>query len=599
MDSRKSVFKTRNREKKVRIIALLTSLIFPGAGHFFRGRLLAGIAGLVLNAGFLVFFLLMKPILYDLELEWVFWTTWLTSFIAYYLVMAYDAYKGVSLELAPCRRDCPAGINVPDYIALVAAGRHQEADELVRETAPLAGTLSRVCPAPCEKVCTRTRIEAPIAIRAIKRAAQENKPKAPFLEKAVATNGKKVAVVGAGPSGLTCAHFLSRKGYMVDIFDTNPKPGGLLRTAIPAFRLPRNVIDEDISFIFNSNPNIKFYQRTLGENINLEQLEHDYNAIYLGIGLGKPRGLNVPGASLKGIQSGLSFLLGINDASACPTFTGHVAVLGGGDVAMDAARVAIRLGAKKVTVFYRRREIDMPANPTEIDEARAEGIDFEFLVTPANFSGTDDDKVKQMTLQRLRLLDAEKGRLSKLEPENDDVWTVDVEAVLYAIGQQPNTEFLRSLAIATDSNGRIKVNSRSMRTSRRKVFAGGDITATEAEPTVVHAIGEGRKAARGIDSALRSLRFGRLFDWMENFDPDFKLEKIEGAAWRSRKPDVHSRYAELCEHKKIDFESEAMRGIEKGDDIKEAKRCLRCQRYNIGFAFKKGYQKGYVSMDKR
>jgi len=592
-----TVAERRGGERKKRLTALILSLFFPGLGQLVTGRLGIGITALIFDAGFVLFpWLMVKIVVIQNEhtsLTLLIWLLWAVSFAIYYLLVAYDAYCGTRLQKAPCRRDCPADINVPDYIALVAAARHAEADELVRERAPLAGTLGRICPAPCEKVCTRTRIDDPLAIRSLKRSAQEHPP---VLSVSKVRHSHKVAVVGAGPSGLTCAHFLARRGYAVDLMDRAAKPGGLLRTAIPEFRLPRKVIDEDIGFIFNSNPGITLMQKHMGKDITLDDLEASYDAVYLGIGLAKPRKLDIPGEDLAGVVPGLSFLCDVHDAATCPTFFGHAAVFGGGDVAMDAARLVRRLGAERVTIYYRRRAEDMPANPSEVEEAKAEGIKYEFLVAPVVFTGKD--RVEEITLTRLCLVDPEKGRASGLKADCGEEWKEKVETVIVAVGQSPDSKLIERLNLATNPQGRLKVNRR-LQTSRRKVFAGGDVTGTEAEPTVVEAIGEGRKAAQAIDYFLRPRFGGRFFERMGDFDPDFKVEKLEDAAWRTGKPPLKSRFNETCDHEKIDFRTEAMCGLAQGDDVEEAKRCLRCQRYNIGFAFKKGKQKGYVKLDKR
>ncbi len=595
-----TVAERRGRERKKRLTALILSLFFPGLGQLVTGRLGIGITALIFDAGFVLFpWQMIRTVVIQNEhtnLSLLIWLLWAVSFAIYYLLVAYDAYCGTRLQKAPCRRDCPADVNVPDYIALVAAGRYDEADELIRERAPLAGTLGRICPAPCEKVCTRTRIEEPIAIRGLKRSAVERKIKAVNTVQSQVRYPHKVAVVGAGPSGLTCAHFLARRGYAVDLMDREVKPGGLLRTAIPEFRLPRKVIDEDIGFIFNSNPGITLMQKHMGKDITLDDLEAFYDAVYLGIGLAKPGKLDIPGEYLAGVVAGLSFLCDVHDAATCPTFSGHVAVFGGGDVAMDAARVVRRLGAERVTIYYRRRAEDMPANPSEVEEAKAEGIKYEFLTAPVAFTGKD--RVEEITLTRLCLVDPERGRASGLKADCGEEWKDKVETVIVAVGQSPDSELIERVGLAANPQGRLKVNRR-LQTSRRKVFAGGDITGTEAEPTVVEAIGEGRKAAQAIDYFLRPRFGGRFFERMGDFDPDFKVEKLKDAAWRTRKPLLKSRFNETCDHEKIDFRTEAMCGLTRGDDVEEAKRCLRCQRYNIGFAYKKGEQKGYVKLDKR
>jgi len=596
---RERVIERRARERKKRRLSLILTLLIPGAGQLVSGRIGIGIFGIISDSLFVLLPVFLIPQLRENNYQQYVFLVWLlggTAFALYYLFMAYDAYRGTRLEHAPCRRDCPADINVPDYIALVAAGRYSEADELVRERAPFAGTLGRICPAPCETVCTRTRIEEPIAIRSLKRAAQERKDGEATVRKSKVKYPHKIAVVGAGPSGLTCAHFLAQKGYEVDLMDCEKEPGGLLRSAIPAFRLPRKVVEEDVNFIVKSNPGINFKCSHLGTDATLQDLEDAYDAVYLGIGLTKPRQLSIEGENLDGVISGLTFLKEVNRSKKAYGFKGHVAVFGGGDVAMDAARSAKRLGAKKVTVYYRRRHVDMPANDAEIKEAQAEGINIEYLVAPIEFCGKR--KVEKVDLARLSLVDPEKGRDSPLEICEHEMWFEKIQTAIVAIGQTPDQGVTSMLGLATNRQGRLKVNRR-FQTSQKKVFAGGDITGTEAEPTVVEAIAEGRKAALNIDLFLRPRFAGRLFRRLRDFDPDFKVEKVEGAAWLDKAPRVKQRLPEHCEHDKIDFKREAMCGLADGGDRREAARCLRCQRYSIGFAYKKGKQKEYVSLDER
>ncbi len=591
-----SVAERRDRERKKRLTALILSLILPGLGQFVGRRIGIGIAALILDAGFVLFPLSMiRTVVIQNELTnltWLIWLLWGVTFGLYYLLVVYDAYRGTRLQTAPCRRDCPADINVSDYVALVAAGRYAEALELIREHAPLAAVLGRICPAPCEEVCTRTRIEEPVAIRALKRSATEHElPAVKFTLR----HPQKVAVVGAGASGLSCTYFLAKRGYSVDIFDHEDQPGGLLLVAIPCFRLPREALKRDIDFIISSSEGIRFTGgKVLGSNLDLAELERSYDAVYLALGAAKPRPLMIEGEDLKGVLQGLVFLRDVCTNSSKYSFSGHVAVLGGGNTAVDSARTALRLGAKKVTVFYRRTREHMPAYPGEIEEAEKEGVRFEFLAAPLRFEGKEG--VNKVRFARMRLRDHGKGRRSVLESVEGREWVEEVEAVIVAVGQEPDLEFMEHLGLPVDVDGRIKVN-RNLRIPRRKLFAGGD--AVRGPRTVVEAVADGRKAARAVDFFLRPRFLGRFFEKLGEFDPDFGLEKLGGAAWTEKKPVVKSRVKEQTNYKNPGLYVETMCGLAGESDQEEAKRCLRCQRYNIGFAYKRGKQKGYVSLDKR
>ncbi|MBN2378643.1 FAD-dependent oxidoreductase [candidate division WOR-3 bacterium] len=593
-----SVRERRERERKRRLRSLVLSLIIPGTGQLASGRISIGIAGLALDVLFVLLPLLVIPQLKANEYPQYVFLVWLLGGIAfalYYAFMAYDTYRGTRLELSPCRRDCPADINVPDYVALVAAGRWDEADELIRERAPLAGTLGRICPAPCEKACTRTRIEEPIAIRALKRSAQERsnsekRPRFPVRYR------QKIAVIGAGPSGLSCAYFLSRRGYPVDIYDKEKTPGGLLYSSIPCFRLPRDVLESDIDFILSSSDGIRFIgNKELGKDLDLAELENSYSAVYLALGASKPRPLMLKGENLKGVVAGLDFLHEVCTAKKPISIKGEVVVLGGGNTAVDSARTALRLGAKKVSVFYRRMRDLMPAYDEEIAEAEAEGVRFEFLASPLEFKGKT--RVEKVRFTRMKLRDHRKGRNSGLEAVEEDAWEAKADMVIVAVGQEADYHLIKELTIASDLEGKIKVHRNHLRTNRRKVFAGGDVV--HGPGSVVEAVADGRKAAQRIISFLHPRFLGRLFERLADFDPDFGVEKVDGAAWRSRAPEVKKRSKERSEHGKISLKREAMCGLVEGEDREEAKRCLRCQRYNIGFAYKKGKQKEYVSLDER
>lgn len=584
----------RVKETRKREAAFLLSLVIPGLGQFIRGRIVLGIALVILDAAFIAFLLFIKPLMHDLELDRIFWTLWTLSFVIYYLVVAFDSYKGPQQEAAPCGEKCPAGINVPDYVALVANGRYDEADELIRERAPFAGVLGRICPAPCEEVCTRTRIEEPVAIRALKRSAAYNSGGGTYDLSNVRFPKFKVAVVGAGPSGLSAAHFIARRGYKVDIFDREPSPGGILRDIIPCFRLPGEVVRSDIDYIMKSNPALVFHPgKSLGADLSLAELERSYDAVYLALGASRPRPLLIEGESLEGVIGGLDFL-----RSACvgaqPALKGHVAVLGGGNTAVDSARTALRLGARKVTLFYRRMRSNMPAYVAEIEEAEREGVRLEFLAAPLRFRGRE--RVSRIRFARMRLTDHRAGRVSMLEAVEGEEWEERVDAVIVAVGQEPDLELLSSLGLPVDIDGKIKVNSRTLRI-RKKLFAGGD--AVRGPRTVVEAVADGLKAAMEIDYFLRPVPLRRLFEKLRYFSPDLGVENLPDAAWRMRRPPVMERVPEVTDYMQPALHKETMCGIAKGLDLQEARRCLRCHRYNPGFTYKTGKQKGYLSADER
>ncbi|MBD3286736.1 NAD(P)-binding protein [candidate division WOR-3 bacterium] len=588
----------RVRELKRRRLYLLLSLVIPGTGQLAAGRIGIGITGLILNALFVITPIFLIPRLKENNYSQYVFLVWLligAAFLLYYFIMALDAYRGTRLAIAPCRGKCPADINVPDYVALVAAGRHSEADELIRERAPFAATLGRICPAPCEDVCTRTRIEEPIAIRALKRSAQERRTDhtVPTFE---VQYPQKIAVIGAGPSGLTCAYFLGRLGYKVDVFDSSDTPGGLLASTIPCFRLPRKALAEDIGYILHSSEGVRFHGgRILGKDLDLTDLEKAYDAVYLAMGASRPRPLMLEGEGLKGVIPGLEFLRKVCSGKETYKFKGHVAVLGGGNTAVDSARAALRLGAKKVIVFYRRAREHMPAYAGEVEEAEREGVEFRFLAGPLSFEGRG--KVRKLHLCPMKLVEHSHGRRSEIIPLTEERWIETVEAVIVAVGQEADYSMLETLTVASDVYGKITVHPHRLHTSRRNIFAGGD--AVNGPSTVVEAVADGRRAAKEIDLFLRPRFLGRQFARLNEFDLDFGIERLEGAAWKKKKPEVRERFSEILEVKKIALNRETLCGLAPGEDRKEALRCLRCHKHSIGFGYKKGKQKEYVPLDKR
>ncbi len=405
---------------------------------------------------------------------------------------------------APCAHTCPVGIDVPGYVTLAGQGRFDEAYELIMEKNPLPGICGRVCTHPCEAKCRREQIDEPISIRTIKRFITDYRGNGGRTKKAAAQpllKGEPVAVAGAGPAGLTAAYFLALKGHPVTIYEKLPVPGGMLSYGIPAYRLPREIIAQEVEDIKARGVEIKCGVE-IGRDITVDELfQQGFKALFIAIGTQKSTTLGIDGETLPGVLPGLEFLRDLNlGALTESAYKGkRVAVIGGGNTAIDAARTLLRMGAKEVALVYRRTREEMPANPEEIDEAFKEGVVPYFLCAPQAITG--DGKVEKLVCNRCSLGEFDRSGRRRPVPVDGTEFSLKVDFVVPAIGQAAELA-----GIADDSTGvkaergAIKVNKSTMATDRPGVFAGGDAIGDEA--TVVWAMRTGARAAMEIDRYL-------------------------------------------------------------------------------------------------
>jgi len=423
-----------------------------------------------------------------------------------------EAQRCLQCKNRPCVGGCPVNVQIPDFIKLVAEGKFEEAYNKIRETNSLPAICGRVCPqeTQCEQLCVRAKKGESVGIGRLERfvadwymANRETK-----VEK-VEKKNKKVAVIGSGPAGLTCAGDLAKMGYDITIFEAFHAPGGVLMYGIPEFRLPKSLVQKEIDTVRQLGVEIKT-NMVIGKVLSLEELKKEgFEAVFIGTGAGLPSFMGIPGENLNGVYSANEFLTRINLMKAykfpecdTPIKVGKsVAVVGGGNVAMDAARSAKRLGAEKVYIVYRRSEAEMPARLEEVHHAKEEGIIFKLLTNPVRILGTEDGWVKGMECVEMVLGEPDASGRRRPIPKAGSEHVIDVETVVIAIGQTPNP-LIKSTTpgLKTQKWGGIIADEETGATSIEGVYAGGD--AVTGAATVILAMGAGKKAAKAIDEYL-------------------------------------------------------------------------------------------------
>ena len=474
-----------------------------------------------------------------------------------------------ALVYAPCEHSCPVNVDAVGYIALITEGRFEEALNLIRQRNPLPGVCGRVCHHPCEVRCKRGELDEPIAITSLKRFVADYETRL-GVETEVAVGEpeyEKVAIVGSGPAGLTSAFHLAKQGYKVTIFEKLPVAGGMLVAGIPKYRLPREVIHADINFITSLGVEIKT-NTPIGKHLSIDGLfEQGYKAVFIAIGAHKGQRLGIPGDNLKGVFDGVSFLRNINLGKSA-RLEGKVAVIGGGNVAIDAARLALRLGAKEVSIIYRRSRQEMPANVDEIAEAESEGVKITFLATPTQLLG-ENGKVKSMKCVRMELGEYDASGRRRPVPIKGSEFLLDIDAVIAAIGQFPALSSLPSAnGLETTRERTLVVDPVTLATSRQGIFAGGDVVTGPA--TVIEAMAAGERAAMSIHRYLR----GKSMTEDRLRQPEKRLEIVQAAEAPEEKGRV--RMPTLALKRRLSGFEEVNQGYSTQMAIEEAKRCLRC-----------------------
>lgn len=419
-----------------------------------------------------------------------------------------EAARCLNCKNSPCRSGCPVGVDIPGFISCIAAGENQKAYETILKDNILPSICGRVCPQEkqCEAKCIRAKSGEPVAIGRLERYAADNS-KSINKSSEIKSNGKKVAVIGSGPSGLTCAGELCKKGYEAHIFEALHVPGGVLSYGIPAFRLPRNILENQLEDL--KNMGVKIHTNTVvGKTLLLDDLfEMGFSAVYISTGAGLPKFMGLPGEGLPGVCSANEFLTRINLMKANnPNYDTpinipkRIAIIGGGNVAMDAARCAVRIGCEKVFVIYRRTEDEMPARKDEITHAKEEGVEFIFLKTPVEFT-ENGGVLSGVRCASMKYAGVGDDGRKLFEKSSDDICEIEIDAAVIAIGNGANKILTESeKEILTKENGCIITEKETAKTSKKFVYAGGDAVIGAA--TVILAMEAGKRAAAQIDKDL-------------------------------------------------------------------------------------------------
>ncbi|MDI6848142.1 MAG: FAD-dependent oxidoreductase, partial [Candidatus Bathyarchaeia archaeon] len=476
-----------------------------------------------------------------------------------------NVYKIDKKGMARCRAACPAGVKVQGYVALIAKGKFKEAYELIRNGVPFPAVLGRVCFHPCENDCERGDVEEPIAICALKRFVADYMMKQPREKPAPIPQKyeEKIAVIGAGPAGLTAAYELIKMGYPVTVFEALPEPGGMLRIGIPEYRLPKKILAEEIEYLKDLGIQIRT-NVTIGKDLNFVDLERmGYKAIFLAIGAQKSVKLGVEGEELQGVFQGVDFLRDVNLGKRVEIGE-RIVVIGGGNVAIDVSRVALRLGAKKVCILYRRSKEEMPAFQPEVEQAEKEDIEFLFLKAPKRIIGKNG-KVAAIECLEMALTEPDETGRKKPIPIEGSEHIIPADTVITTIGQALDTTSLpEGLKL---NHGIIDVDPQTLQTNIPHIFTGGDAVLGPA--TVVEAIATGKRAAISIHKYLR----GEDLKTEEEKEelPPVEISPKEGIEKRKRKP-----MPVLPVEERIRSFDEVELGFSEEMAVEEAKRCLAC-----------------------
>ncbi len=470
-----------------------------------------------------------------------------------------------------CENACPVHTRAHQYISAILKEDYNRAFEINREDNLFPAILGRICVHPCEEKCRRgLLIDLPISICSLKRASADHKTPSSQKELIVRKRNKKVAIIGAGPSGLSAANDLARMGYSVTIYESFPIPGGMLNVGIPPYRLPRDVVSQAIEEVRRLGVDIHT-DTPIGKELKLENLRREYDAVYIAAGAHKAEKLGIPGEDLQGVIHGVTFMRMVN-LNEPMEIRQRVAVVGGGNTAMDTARSSLRLRAKEVFILYRRSREEMPVDPRELEQVEEEGIKIHYLTQPIQVLSKDGDKVSGVRCIRNRLGEPEKDGRRRPIPIDGSEFDIDIDVLIPAVSQSPDISFLpEEIGLEISRWDRLAINPETFETNIQGIFAGGDFVTGPMD--VIRVIADGRKAALSIHAYLSGERFQKrpaYFTPVSNVEVELDLEKIT-----RQKMDT----LPVQERKSLDKEVEL--GFPKEVAVREATRCLQCHVFTI------------------
>ncbi len=481
---------------------------------------------------------------------------------------------------APCTDACPSHLDIPKYVENIRLGRLEESLAVIRENCPLPGTIGRVCVRPCEFHCRRTLMDEAISIKSLKRfvADQEIAQQAEPTFSPPPRKQGRVAIIGAGPAGLSCAFYLGRLGYQSTIFEALPEPGGMAAVGIPDYRLPRELLRREVEMVEKMGAEIRYNVR-VGQDITLEQIKDEgYRAVFVGVGAHEPSKMRCEGedAGYEGFMTGVEYLRRIAFGQK-PLQGKKAVVVGGGNVAMDCVRSSLRLGFDEVNLVYRRTMSEMPADPVEIEEAQEEGVTFNFQIQPVRIVA-ENGKVRALECLRMQMGEPDASGRRRPEPINGSNFEIECEAMIPAIGQTCSVDL-----VLPDERGieltrwkTIEVDEYTFRTGQLRVFGGGDCATGPA--TLIEALNAGKKGAKYINQFLdQSTCYSEDDDHMEKLIARMQVynsdEKLPYHGFEKR-----ARQQALDPARRIKSFAEVDSGLTRPQAVKEASRCLRCYR---------------------
>ncbi|MBI5637828.1 MAG: FAD-dependent oxidoreductase [Nitrospinae bacterium] len=490
---------------------------------------------------------------------------------------AYDfLYDQRSYQGVPCQTNCPVHTDVEGYISLIREGDFEAAHRLIRETNPFPAVCGRICQHWCERGCNRRMIDQSLSIMSLKRSATDYSKDTFKLPEQRYNTLERVAIIGAGPAGLTAAHDLAKLGYRPTVFEMFPHPGGMMRYGIPAYRLPREVIDFEVEYIKRLGVEIR-YNTAVGRDIHFHEMQAEFKAILIAAGAHKAVHLKVPGETLKGVYHGCTFMQLVNLGKSLPPMSGKtVAVIGGGFTAMDVSRSSIRLGAKKVYIVYRRTRAEIPVNEKEITEAEDEGVEFRYMEAPLEIVSNDGVNVSGIKLIKSEMGEPDSSGRRKPVPVPGSEFILECDYVMPAVSQSPDMSFIsQKSGLRLTSWGTLDVNQR-FETNLPGIFATGDyITGTR---DVINVVADGHRTAISIDSYLRGTRgeYSR--------SEDLRLKEDQTPVKLAAYDNIARHHAEnIPLNLRLNTFEEVERTLTKEEAMLEAARCFQCShtwRYN-------------------